>query len=134
MRETVNIVSTLGLLFSFSEEKGSGNGGWISLNALTWKSFLQVYAKNYKGFKDKFLCVRGGNKCPQMKYVLDGHHRFPIYRSNNLIPASGFDYEKLDALEVRALDVLDAFRMIKVWDLLDLDEDPEQVFDFLGNS
>lgn len=46
---------------------------------------------------------------------------------------SAFNYDKLDDLEIRALAILDAFREVKVKDLLDMVDDPYQISNFLGN-
>lgn len=58
-------------------------------------------------------------------YVLDRDHRFPIYWTNNPLLVFGFDYDKLKALEIQALEILDAFRIVKVKDLLNMTDDPE---------
>lgn len=47
---------------------------------------------------------------------------------------SSFDYDKLNALEIGALDILDAFQVVKVKDLLQMVEDPEQISNFLDNA
>lgn len=47
---------------------------------------------------------------------------------------SGFDYDMLNALETRALAILDAFRVVKVKDLLQMADDPEQISNFLGDA
>lgn len=47
---------------------------------------------------------------------------------------SGFNYDKLNALEIRALAVLEAFQLVKVKDLLHMAGDPEQISNFLGNA
>lgn len=44
---------------------------------------------------------------------------------------SEFDFDKLNALEINSLAILDSFRMMKVQDLLPLPED--KVLSFLGN-
>lgn len=43
----------------------------------------------------------------------------------------GFEFDKLNTLEIKSLAILDTFRMMKVHDLLPLPE--EQVFPFLDN-
>lgn len=77
--EAMNIISTLGLFFSFFELKGMDKGGWVSLSGIPGKRLLQAYTMNYKGFKDKFIWVKSGKRCPKVMYALDGAHRFPIY-------------------------------------------------------
>lgn len=77
--EMVDITLTLGLFLSFFELKGTKKRGWVSLSRIPGKSFLQAYTTNYKGFKDKFLGVRSGERCPQVTYALDGNYRFLIY-------------------------------------------------------
>lgn len=47
---------------------------------------------------------------------------------------SDFDYDKLNALETQALSILDAFRVVKVKDLLHMSNDPEQISNILGNA
>lgn len=68
--EVVNIIITIGMFFSFYETNKVGKGGWISLNGLLGKSLFHVYSSNYyyykKGFKDMFLWIRGGDRCPQV--------------------------------------------------------------------
>lgn len=86
----MNITPTLGLFFSFFELKGA--------EQTQRKSFLQAYTTNYKGFKDKFLWVKSGERCPSVIYVLDGNYRFSIYWSDNLLPVFDFDYDKFNAL------------------------------------
>lgn len=56
-------------------------------------------------------------------YALDGNNLFPIYWMDNPLPVFGFDNEKLDALEVHNLAILDVFRVIKVWDLMNIVDD-----------
>lgn len=96
---------------------GEEKGGWVSLNRITGKGFLQAYTTNYKSFKDKFLRVKSGKRCPQYMYALDDNYHITIYWSDNTFPVSGFDHDKLNALEIQALAVLDAFRVMKVKDL-----------------
>lgn len=114
----MNITTTLGLFFSFFELNGAKKGGWASLNRILGKSFLQAYTSNYKGFKDKFLWVKSRKRFPQVMYVLDENYRFLIYWLNSPLPISGFDYDELNALEIRSLVVLDVFMVVKVKDLL----------------
>lgn len=130
----MDITPTLGLFFSFFELRGAEKGGSISLRGISRKNFLQAYTTNYKGFKDKFLWVKSGKRCPQVMYALDGHYHFPIYWSNNPLSISSFDYDKLNALKIWALAVFDSFRVVKVKDLLQMDEDPEQISSLLGNA
>lgn len=47
---------------------------------------------------------------------------------------SGFDYDKLDTLEIQALAIIDVFRVVKVKDLMNMADDPEQISSFLGNA
>lgn len=130
----MNITTTLGLFFLFFELKGAKKGGWASLNRILGKIFLQAYTANYKGFKDKFLRVNSRKRFPQVMYVLDENYRFLIYWSNSPFPISGFDYDELNALEIRSLVILDVFRVVKVKDLLQMADDPEQISNFLGNT
>lgn len=58
-------------------------------------------------------------------YALDGDLRFPIYWTNNSLSMFDFDYDKLYALEIRALSILDALWIVKVKDLLIMANDPE---------
>lgn len=74
-----------------------------------------------------------GKGAPKLCMRWMGGHRFPIYWMDNQLPVSGFDYDKLDSLEIRALAILDAFRVVKVKDLLNMVDDPEQISNFLGN-
>lgn len=67
-------------------------------------------------------------------YVLDEGHRFPIYWMDNPLPVSSFDYDKLDALEIQALSILDAFQVVKVKDLINMTDDPEQISNFFANA
>lgn len=53
---------------------------------------------------------------------------------NNVMLMSDFDYDKLNALETRALAILDAFRVVKVKDLLKKADDPDQISNFLGKA
>lgn len=64
--ETVDIIPTLGLFLSFFKLKGAEKGGWVSLIGIPGKSSLQAYTTNYKGFKDKFLQVKSGKRCPKL--------------------------------------------------------------------
>lgn len=68
--EVVDIIPHNKLILFFFEVKGVGKRRWISLNGIPGKCFLQVYTTNYKGFKDKFLRVKGGDKCPRLMFVL----------------------------------------------------------------
>lgn len=61
--EALNIIPTL-FFFFFFELKWADKVYWSSLNGITGKHFLYVYTTNYKGFKDKFLRVRSGKRCP----------------------------------------------------------------------
>lgn len=56
--------------------------------------------------------------------VLDADYHFTIYWMNNPLSVSGFDYDKLNASDIRALAILDAFRVIKVEYLLNMSDDP----------
>lgn len=67
-------------------------------------------------------------------YVLDGGHCLPIYLTDNPLSVSSFNYDKLDALEIQALAILDAFQVVKVTDLVNMVDDPEQISNFLGNA
>ncbi|KAI5437519.1 hypothetical protein KIW84_023583, partial [Lathyrus oleraceus] len=80
--------------------------------------------------KDRFLRVRCGPRCPQVLYALDGCHRFPIYWTGNPLLVFGFDFDKLNALEIHFLAILDSFCMMKVRDLLLSPE--EQVLPLFG--
>lgn len=71
--DTMDIMPTLGLVFSFFELKGAKKEGWVSLSGIPGKSFLHAYTTNYKGFKEKFLQVKSGTRCPQVMYDLDGN-------------------------------------------------------------
>lgn len=67
-------------------------------------------------------------------YALDENYRFPIYWTNNpSLSVSSFDYDKLNALEIRALAVLDAFQVVKVKELLHMADEPKQISKVLGN-
>lgn len=79
MCDTVDITPTLGLFLSFFELKGAEKRGWVSLNGILRKIFVQAYTTNYKGFKDKFLLVKSGKRFPQVMYALDGNYRFTVY-------------------------------------------------------
>lgn len=67
-------------------------------------------------------------------YALDESHHFPIYWTNNPLHVSGFDYGKLNALEILTLAILDAFWVVKVQDLLNMVENSERMSNFLGNA
>lgn len=67
-------------------------------------------------------------------YALDGNYCFPIYWLDIPLSVFGFDYEKLNTLEIRALAVLDAFRVVKFKDLLHMANDPEQISKFISNA
>lgn len=69
--------------------------------------------------------MKSGEICTQVIYALDGSYNFSIYWSDNPLPISNFDYDKLNALEIRALAVLDAFWVVKVKDFLHMVDDPE---------
>lgn len=114
---TIDILTTLDLFFSFFEIKGAVRGGWVSLNGILRKSFLQAYTTNYKGFKEKFLRVKNETRCPHVMYDLDGNHHFHIYWLDNPLPIFSFDYDKLNDLEIWSLAVLDVIRVVKVKDL-----------------
>lgn len=88
-------MSTFGLFF---ELKGAEKGSWVSLSRIPGKIFLQAYTTNYKGFKDKFLRVKSGKRCPRVMYDLDGNYPFQIYWSDSPLLVSGFDYDKLNDL------------------------------------
>lgn len=47
---------------------------------------------------------------------------------------SSFNYDKLNALEIQALAVLEAFQVVKVKDFLHVADDPEMFSKFLGNA
>lgn len=66
-------------------------------------------------------------------YDIDGNHRFSIYLSDNALPISGFDYDKLNIFEIQPLVLLDSFWVMKIEDLLQMINDPEQTFNFVGN-
>lgn len=116
--EAIDIEPTIGLFFSFFEIKDVEKGRWVTINGLPGKSFLQAYTTNYKGFKDRFLCIRYGPRCPQVMYALDGSHHFPIYWTRNPLSVSEFDFDKLTDQEVKSLAILDSFHMMKVRYLL----------------
>lgn len=67
-------------------------------------------------------------------YVLHGDHRFLIYWTDNPLSVSDFNYDKLNALEVWALMILDALWIVKVKDLVNMADDLEQISNFLGNT
>lgn len=96
----MDITPTLGLFFSFFELKGAGKGGWVSLSGIHGKSFLQAYTTNYKGFKDKFLQMKSGKRCPRVMYALDINYCFLVYWSDNPLSVFSFDYDKLNTLEI----------------------------------
>lgn len=77
--DVIAIVPTLGLFFSLFKLKGAERRGWVSLSGIPGKSFLQAYTTNYKGFKEKFLQVKSGTRCPQVLYDLDGNHCLLFY-------------------------------------------------------
>ena len=78
--------------------------------------------------------MKSGKRCAQVMYALYGNNHFLIYWLDSPLSVSGFDYDKLNALEIRALAFLDAFWIVKVKDLLQMAEDPEQISNFLGND
>lgn len=117
----------------FFELKGTDKIGWVSLSIIPEKSFLQAYTTHYKGFKDNFLRVKSGTRCPHVIYDLDGNRHFLIYWSDNPLYVSSFDYDKLNDLKVWSLVVLDAFRVLKVKDLLQVIDEPKKNSTFLGN-
>lgn len=106
----MDITPTLGLFFSLFELTGAEKGGWVSLSRILRKSFLQAYTTNYKGFKDKFLRVKNEERYPRLCKLWTGTIAFLIYWLNNPLSVFGFDYDKLNALEIRALSVSNAFR------------------------
>ena len=122
---------TIGLFFSFVEVKGVDNRSWIQISGIPTRSFLQAYSSNYKNYKDRFVRVRCGPRCPQVLYVSDGHPRFPHYWTKNHLSITGFNYDKLSNSELSSLAVLDSFRMMKVKELLPLAND--QLLTYLGN-
>lgn len=67
-------------------------------------------------------------------YALEGNYYFPIYWSDSSLTVSGFDYDKLNALEIRALTVLDVFWVVKVKDFLHMAYEPKQISNFLCNA
>ena len=126
----LSISPTVGLFFSFFEIKSAETGSWVAISGIPKRSFLQAYTSNFKGYKERFVRVRCGSRCPQVIYGADGHHRFPLYWTCDPLPISGFDYDSLSASETLSLEVLDSFRPIRVKELLALS--PEEVSDFLG--
>lgn len=67
-------------------------------------------------------------------YSLNGNYCFPIYWMNIPLPMFGFDHVKFDALEIRALVVLDAFQVVKLKDLLHIVDDLKKNYKLLGNA
>lgn len=104
----------------------------MTISGLPGKSFLQAYTTNYKGFKDRFLRIRCGPRCPQVIYALDESYHFPIYWTGNPLSVFRFDFDKLNDQEVRSLVILNSFCMMKVRDLLSLPG--EKIISFLGND
>lgn len=67
-------------------------------------------------------------------YMLDGNYHFSIYYLDSPFMVSGFGYDKLNTVEIRALVILDAFRVMKVKGLLHMVDDPDFFSKFHGNS
>lgn len=59
---------------------------------------------------------------------------FSKYCTDNLLSVFMFAYDKLDALEVQVLAILDAFWVVQVWDLTNMVDDPKQISNFLVNA
>ena len=128
----LSISPTIGLFFSFFEIKSTEPGNWVAISGIPKRSFLQAYTSNFKGYKERFLRVRCGPRCPYVIYGTDGHHKFPLYWTCDPLPISGFVYDRLSDSEILSLEILDSFRPIRVKDLLALS--PEEVPDFLGKN
>lgn len=64
---------------------------------------------------------------------MNGSHLFPIYKTDNPSPIYKFDYDKIDALEVQALSILDAFQVMRFKDLMNMVDDQKQVLKYMGN-
>src|ERR1044072_5036233 len=128
--QALMIAPIVGLFFSFFEIKNADLGSWVAISGIPKRSFLQAYTSNFKGYKERFLRVKCGSRCPQVIYGADGHHKFPLYWTNNPLPIFGFDYDSLNESETLSLEVLDCFRPNRGKDLLALP--PIEVPDFLG--
>ena len=66
-----------------------------------------------------------------MLYAQGGLPCFPFYWVGNPLSITGFNFNKLDELEVLSLEILDSFKMMKVKELLLLSD--EELLVFLGN-
>ena len=128
----LDVTSTIGLFFSFFEVKNVESKSWVAISGVPRNSFLQTYTTNYKGFKDRFLRVRCGPRCPQVIYATDGHMKFPLYWTTNPLPISRFNHDKLSDTETQSLQVLDSFLLFKVKDLLPLPD--KEALAFLGKA
>src|ERR1043165_5133256 len=126
------IAPTIVLFFSFFEIKNVDSGSWLAISGIPKRSFLQAYTSNFKGYKERFLRVKCGSRCPQVIYGADGHHKFPLYWTSDPLPISGFDYDSLNESETLSLEILDSFKPIRVKDLLALPS--KEVPDFLGKK
>ena len=66
-----------------------------------------------------------------MLYAQGGLPRFPFYWVGNPLSITGFTFNKLSELEILSLEVLDSLKMMKVKELLPLNDD--ELLVHLGN-
>lgn len=52
---------------------------WVSLNSCYGRRLLRSFCGSFKGFKDRFFKVKGGNGCPRLFTDIVGQRNFPLY-------------------------------------------------------
>lgn len=78
---------------------------------------------NYKGWKDKFVWIKGNVHCLEVIYEKNKKHQFPFYYTSDLVPIMGYEPHKLSATEREAVDLLERFCIMNVRNLFKYEGD-----------
>jgi hypothetical protein len=120
------------IFFSFFTIKNVSPDSHVSLSSQPNCKRFELYASNYKNYKDTFLRVRGRDSYPDVMFDDNHEPLFPFYWTSDPRVIKGAHYESLDDFERESVAYLETLCIMRVNDLLEVEGRIELLTDYVG--
>jgi hypothetical protein len=91
----------------------------VSLCSQPNRGLFSLYSSHFKNYKDTFLRIRCGERCPDVIFDSGREPLFPFYWTTNPRLIRGAVYERLTEFERDAVAYLETLNHMSISDLLD---------------
>jgi hypothetical protein len=120
------------VFFSFYQIKNLVPNAPVSLCSQLNRGLFSLYSSHLKNYKDTFLRIHCGERCPDVMFDLGWEPLFPFYWTTNPRLIMGAVYKRLSEFEKDTMAYLKTLNQMSISDLLDVEGDSKALEAYLS--